>query len=140
MIVAAAERLQAEGVMVRCVSMPSWELFDLLPVDERNAVLPPSVSARLAVEAGVAQGWDRYVGAAGDILCVDRFSASAPGDVLLREFFVKSGTSFVRFLFGLGLNFRGGHLVSTTRGANSHRNDRNKHLQSVHRFSVNFRR
>ena len=86
LIVAAAERLQAGGIAVRCVSMPSWELFDLLPVDERNAVLPPSVSARLAVEAGVAQGWDRYVGAAGDILCVERFGASAPGDVLLREY------------------------------------------------------
>jgi transketolase len=86
LIVAAAERLQAEGVAVRCVSMPSWELFDALPERERDAVLPPSVRARLAVEAGVAQGWHRYVGDAGDVLGVERFGASAPGDVLLREY------------------------------------------------------
>jgi transketolase len=86
LIVAAAERLQAEGVAVRCVSMPSWELFDALPERERDAVLPPSVRARVAVEAGVAQGWHRYVGDAGDVLGVERFGASAPGDVLLREY------------------------------------------------------
>lgn len=66
--------------------MPSWELFDALPERERDAVLPPSVRARLAVEAGVAQGWHRYVGDAGDVLGVERFGASAPGDVLLREY------------------------------------------------------
>jgi transketolase len=55
LIISAAERLQAEGVAVRCVSMPSWELFDALPQAERDAVLPPSVGARLAVEMGVAQ-------------------------------------------------------------------------------------
>ena len=86
LIVAAAERLQEQGIAVRCVSMPSWELFDALPQLERDAVLPPSVSARLAVEAGVAQGWHRYVGAAGDVLSVERFGASAPAEVLLREY------------------------------------------------------
>jgi transketolase len=86
LIVAAAERLQGQGVAVRCVSMPSWELFDALPRPEREAVLPPSVRARLAVEAGVAQGWHRYVGDAGDVLSVDRFGASAPANVLLREY------------------------------------------------------
>jgi transketolase len=86
LIVAAAERLQAQGVAVRCVSMPSWELFDALPQAEREAVLPPSVRARLAVEAGVAQGWHRYVGDAGDVLSVERFGSSAPANVLLREY------------------------------------------------------
>lgn len=86
LIAAAAERLQAQGVAVRCVSMPSWALFDALPSVERDAVLPPSVGARLAVEAGVAQGWHRYVGPAGDVLSVDRFGASAPSEVLLREY------------------------------------------------------
>jgi transketolase len=86
LIVAAAERLSKEGVAVRCVSMPSWELFDALPKAEREAVLPPSVKARLAVELGVAQGWHRYVGEDGDILSVDSFGASAPADVLLREY------------------------------------------------------
>ncbi len=86
LIVAAAERLQGQGVAVRCVSMPSWELFDALTQAERDLVLPPSVSARLAVEAGVAQGWHRYVGAAGDVVSVERYGASAPAEVLLREY------------------------------------------------------
>ncbi|HEX9878122.1 MAG TPA: transketolase [Gammaproteobacteria bacterium] len=86
LIVAAAERLQGQGIAVRCVSMPSWELFEALPQSERDAVLPPSVGARLAVELGVRQGWDRYIGAHGDMLGVQRFGASAPADVLLREY------------------------------------------------------
>jgi transketolase len=61
-------------------------LFDALPQAERDAVLPPSVGARLAVELGVAQGWHRYVGAAGDVLSVETYGASAPADVLLREY------------------------------------------------------
>jgi len=71
---------------VRCVSMPSWELFEALPQAERDAVLPPAVSARLAVEAGVSQGWERYIGARGDMLGVERFGASAPAVVVLREY------------------------------------------------------
>ena len=86
LIVAAAARLQDKGVAVRCVSMPSWELFDALPQGERDAVLPPAVSARLAVEAGVSQGWHRYVGEAGGVVSVERFGASAPAEVLLREY------------------------------------------------------
>jgi transketolase len=86
LIVAAAERLQAQGVAVRCVSMPSWELFEALPQADRDAVLPPSVGARLAVELGVSQGWDRYIGARGDMLGVERFGASAPSEALLREY------------------------------------------------------
>ena len=86
LIVAAAERLQAQGIAVRCVSMPSWELFEALPKSERDAVLPPSVGARLAVELGVPQGWDRYIGARGDMLGVERFGASAPAEILLREY------------------------------------------------------
>jgi transketolase len=86
LIVAAAERLRAEGVAVRCVSMPSWELFDALTQADRDAVLPPAVRARLAVEAGAAQGWHRYVGDAGGVLSVERFGASAPGEVVLREY------------------------------------------------------
>ena len=86
LIVAAAERLQREGIAVRCVSMPSWDLFEALPQAERDAVLPPGVGARLAVELGVPQGWDRYIGARGDMLGVDRFGASAPAATLLREY------------------------------------------------------
>ena len=86
LIVAAAEKLQGRGVAVRCVSMPSWDLFDAQPQEYRDTVLPRDVHARLAVEAGSAQGWHRYVGDAGDVLGVDRFGASAPAEVLLREY------------------------------------------------------
>jgi transketolase len=86
LIVAAAEKLRADGVAVRCVSMPSWELFDAQPPEYRDSVLPPDVPARLAVELGVPQGWDRYIGPGGDMLGIDHFGASAPADVLLREF------------------------------------------------------
>ena len=86
LIMAAAERLQRVGIAVRCVSMPSWDLFEALPRAGREAVLPPSVDARLAVELGVRQGWDRYIGACGDMISVERFGASAPADVLLLEY------------------------------------------------------
>jgi transketolase len=83
LIVAAAERLRAEGLAVRCVSMPSWELFEAQTQSYRDAVLPPHVTARLAVELGVAQGWTRYLGSRGDMLGVDRFGASAPAAAVL---------------------------------------------------------
>ena len=81
----AREKLEAEGVPTRVVSMPCWELFDEQPQAYRDEVLPPAINARLAVEAGVRQGWDRYVGPSGDVVCLDRFGASAPGEVALRE-------------------------------------------------------
>jgi transketolase len=65
--------------------MPCTELFEEQPENYRNEVLPPAVSARLAIEAGVRQGWDRYVGPQGDVICLNRFGASAPGDVVMRE-------------------------------------------------------
>jgi transketolase len=73
-------------IQVRVVSMPSWDLFEAQSRDYRNLVLPPAVHARLAVEAGVSQGWHRYVGSDGDVLAIDRFGASAPGDVVMREY------------------------------------------------------
>ena len=86
LMVAAAERLQSQGVAVRCVSMPSWELFNALPQAEQDIALPPAVHARLAIEMGASQGWRQYVGDAGDVLSVERFGASAPGDVVQREY------------------------------------------------------
>jgi transketolase len=85
LVMEAREKLQAEGVPVRVVSFPCWELFDEQSQAYRDEVLPPAVEARLAVEAGVGQGWDQYVGSAGDVICLDRFGASAPGDVAMRE-------------------------------------------------------
>jgi len=86
LIVAAQQTLQEQQISVRLVSMPSWELFEAQSRDYRDAVLPPSVRARLAVEAGVTQGWHRYVGDQGDVIGVDRFGASAPGPVVMREY------------------------------------------------------
>jgi transketolase len=81
----AREKLQAEGIATRVVSLPCWELFEEQSEDYRHEILPPGVTARLAIEAGVCQGWDRYVGPQGDVVCIDRFGASAPGDVVMRE-------------------------------------------------------
>jgi transketolase len=86
LILAAADRLRDDGIAVRCVSMPSWDLFDAQPPSYRDEVLPPQVTARLAVELGVEQGWHRYVGDRGDMLGIDRFGASAPGEVLLEQY------------------------------------------------------
>jgi transketolase len=81
----AREKLQAEGIATRVVSLPCWELFEEQPLEYREQVLPVSATARLGIEAGVRQGWDRYVGRGGDVVCLDRFGASAPGDVVMRE-------------------------------------------------------
>ncbi len=86
LIVAAQQALQEQHIAVRLVSMPSWELFEAQSRDYRDSVLPPSIRARLAVEAGVTQGWHRYVGDQGDVIGVDRFGASAPGPVVMREY------------------------------------------------------
>jgi transketolase len=82
----ARQELQAEGIQTRVVSMPSWELFEAQPREYRERVLTPSVRARLAVEAGASLGWHRYVGQCGDILSVETFGASAPGEVVMREY------------------------------------------------------
>jgi transketolase len=81
----AREELQAGGIPTRVVSMPCTELFEEQSQEYRDEVLPPQVTSRLAIEAGVRQGWDRYVGTKGDVICLDRFGASAPGDVALKN-------------------------------------------------------
>ena len=85
LVLEAREKLAAEHVNARVVSAPSWELFDRQPQDYRDSVLLPSIKVRLAVEAGVSQGWHRYVGDHGDLIALDRFGASAPGGVVMRE-------------------------------------------------------
>ncbi len=85
LVLEAREQLQKAGTPTRVVSMPCWELFEEQPVEYRNEVLPPKVTARLAVEAAARLGWDRYVGLSGDVVCLDRFGASAPGDKVMRE-------------------------------------------------------
>jgi transketolase len=82
----AAELLADEGVAVRVVSMPSWERFAAQDRAYRDEVLPPSVRARVAVEAAVPQGWERWVGEAGAIVGMERFGASAPAEDLFETF------------------------------------------------------
>jgi len=82
----AYEKLLAEGIQARVVAMPSWELFERQVEDYRNEVLPPDVEARISIEAGVTHGWHKYVGLHGEVMGIDRFGASAPGEVLLRKF------------------------------------------------------
>jgi len=86
LIVEARQKLQKQKIAVRLVSMPSWELFETQSQEYRDSVLPPSGRARLAVEAGVTQGWHRYIGDRGDVIGVDRFGASAPGSVVMSEY------------------------------------------------------
>ncbi|HEY75820.1 MAG TPA: transketolase [Thermoflexia bacterium] len=83
---AAQEALAERGVRARVVSMPSWELFDAQPPEYRARVLPPDVPARLAIEAAVPMGWERYVGPHGAVMGLDRFGASAPYKVLMEKF------------------------------------------------------
>ncbi|MEO7493405.1 MAG: transketolase [Massilia sp.] len=83
---AAQQALLLQNVQARVVSMPSWELFDDQPQDYRNSVLPPELPVRLAIEAGISQGWHRYAGDRGAVLAVDTFGASAPGNVMLEKY------------------------------------------------------
>jgi transketolase len=82
----AARRIEEKGLSVRVVSMPSWELFERQPREYRQEVLPPEIKARVAVEAGVTQGWHRYVGEAGRVVGINRFGASAPSGTLFEKF------------------------------------------------------
>jgi transketolase len=84
--VGAREKLAEKRINARVVSMPSWELFDQQPKDYRDAVLPPSVRRRLAIEAGLPLGWHQYVGDDGDVVGIERFGASAPGNVVMEKF------------------------------------------------------
>ena len=82
----ACEKLSAEGISARAVSMPSWDLFEKQPPAYKDEVLPPSVTARLAIEAASPFGWDRYVGPRGAVIGMTRFGASAPFKVLAEKF------------------------------------------------------
>ena len=82
----AGKLLQEQGVAVRVVSLPSWELFDAQPRDYRDSVLPPNVTARVTVEAASSFGWERYAGVDGRIVGIDHYGASAPGGEVLRRF------------------------------------------------------
>ena len=82
----AYEELVSKGIQARLVSMPSWELFDEQDESYRSSVLPPKAWRRISIEAGITKGWTRYVGERGISIGVDRFGASAPIDVLMKEY------------------------------------------------------
>jgi transketolase len=83
--VGAAERLEADGIATRVVSLPCWERFEAQEAAYRDAVLPPGVRKRVSVEMGVTFGWDRWVGDEGAMIGLDHFGASAPAGTILRE-------------------------------------------------------
>ncbi len=82
----AAVQLEAQGLIAQVVSMPSWELFERQPQSYRDEVLPPAIKARVSIEAGCTQGWERYVGDQGRIIGLDHFGASAPYKILYQQF------------------------------------------------------
>ena len=86
LIVKAAETLAEEGIGVRVISMPSWELFEMQPEGYQKDVMLPEIKARLAVEAATSLGWHKWVGSEGKMIMLDRFGASAPEDLLSEEF------------------------------------------------------
>ncbi len=86
----AYETLVSSGRNVRLVSMPSWEIFDSQDDKYRESVLPSSVEKRVSIEAGITKGWSRYIGTKGIAIGIDRFGASAPGEVVMKEFGITS--------------------------------------------------
>lgn len=84
--VEAQKVLEQEGIYASVVSMPSWSNFEKQPEEYKQSVLPKTVKKRLAIEMGSSLGWDRYTGDEGDILAIDRFGASAPGDRIMKEY------------------------------------------------------
>jgi len=86
LIVEAGIKLAASGVNIRLVSFPSWELFAAQDEDYRESVLPVAIERRIAIEAGVSQGWERWVGTRGKILAIDHFGASAPYKTIYQAF------------------------------------------------------
>ncbi len=84
--VASQKALAEQGIHVRVVSMPSWDLFDQQPQSYRDEVLPKSIKARLAIEMASPFGWERYVGDSGAVLGISTFGASAPGDRVIKEY------------------------------------------------------
>ena len=82
----AGDELAKQNIKARIVSMPSWEIFDTQSQSYKDSVLPPNIKKRVSLEAGISLGWQKYVGDEGDIIGIDHFGASAPGDVLMDKF------------------------------------------------------
>lgn len=82
----AQKQLEAEGIFISIISMPSWDRFEKQSLEYQNQIIPPNMKARLAVEMGSSIGWKKYVGDEGEVIAIDRFGASAPSDKILEEY------------------------------------------------------
>ncbi len=82
----AADELEASGIKTRVVSFPSWELFEMQSVEYKESVLPSEIKARVSIEAGIKQGWEKYIGDYGEAVSIEKFGASAPGDIIMKEY------------------------------------------------------
>ena len=82
----AGKILEEKGISVRVVSMPSWELFENTSQEYKDKVLLPDVNVRIAVEAGISMGWERYAGSSGVVIGINEFGASAPGNIVMEKF------------------------------------------------------
>lgn len=98
----AHAELAKQGVRARVVSFPSWELFDKQPQEYRDSVLPPAIGARVSIEAGVGQGWHRWVGSQGDVISIETFGASAPYQEIYKHYGLTVGDMVERALRLLG--------------------------------------
>jgi transketolase len=78
--------LQSEEINARIVSFPSWELFEAQPDEYKESILPKSIKARISIEAGVSQGWEKYIGDYGEAISIEKFGASAPYEILFKEY------------------------------------------------------
>ena len=92
----AQKTMAGQGIAARVVSMPSWELFERTSQKYKDAVLPPKVTARVAVEAGISMGWERYIGSRGAMVGIDRFGASAPGGKVMEKYGMKASNIVAR--------------------------------------------
>jgi transketolase len=121
----AREKLQAEGIPTRVVSMPSWVLFERQSREYRESVLPRSVRTRVAVEAAGTMGWHRWVGDEGEVVGITRFGESAPATRIFEELGL-SGANVahrVRLLLGLAEDEDGGEEGYAAAGPTRHGHD-----------------
>jgi transketolase len=89
---AAQEKLLTQGIRARVVSLPSWEIFAAQSPEYKESVIPRAIKARVSIEAGITLGWQRWVGDEGVAIGIDRFGASAPGGVLMKQFGFQADT------------------------------------------------
>jgi transketolase len=117
------DRLAAEGIRARVVSMPSWALFAQQDKAYRDEVLPPSVRARVAIEAAHPMGWEKWVGTDGAVIGISRFGASAPAKRVFQELGFSGENVAAKAKQCLGLGDGGAELGEAAAGPTAHGTD-----------------